>query len=199
MTPASGFPVGVRAATERSRRVELSAQGLHKQHFAGACAHFVRWMTLVVTTSCVVPIPASPEDSDAGPQKDTPVILEASPTDFPGPLQLPGTENVLLTVRDHDVTDTLYIRVFLNYKVLPNKGILDLSIPPNTNGGAERTRELKTEGWCPPTGAQNLTMDIVIADEPLRDSLADEFPFKTPTNDGRWSERNYIVACSGSQ
>jgi hypothetical protein len=168
---------------------------LHNRRAKGACAQIGRLMTLCLASACVVPIPASPDEGDAGPRKDTPVIVRATPTDFPGPLQLPGPENISLLLRDHDIADRLYVRVYRNYDSNPGRGIDEEEVAPS-NGPAERTVPIETAGWCQGVGTQNVFIDIVVADEMFDDDPSTDFPYKQPINDGRWSERNFIVACN---
>lgn len=198
MTSTSRFVRGFWSPAKRSRALAQTAQALHNGVPVGACARIVCWMTLVaLTTSCVVPIPATPEEGDGGPTKDTPILRSASPRDFPGPLQLPGTPTVTVTMEDHDVRDTLYLRVFKNYAQNISQGLGTVTVPndPNT-APVTRTWPLQTTLWCAGSAGQNVTITIAVADEPFDDAGTGEMPFKTPINGGRWSQRDFVVACN---
>jgi hypothetical protein len=198
MTAASRFAGGSPGQSERLRGFTQTAQPLHNGTVMGACARAVCWMSLFTATACVVPIPATPEEGDAGPLRDTPVIEKGSP-DFPGPLTLPGTQNVTLTLRDFDLRDTLYLRVFKNYRPdNVNSGLGALPPVGNdpVNGTARRIAPVPTNLWCTGSAGQQVVITIVVADEMFDDTGAGDFPFKTPLNGGRWSERNFVVSCS---
>jgi hypothetical protein len=165
----------------------------------GPGAQTIGWMTLaLLTTSCVVPIPASPDEGDAGPLKDTPIIVKASPVDFPGPIDPASTQMLTLTLKDGDVRDTLYLRVFKNYSPgNESLGIANATVRNDAVGGeVERTTVLDIRFWCEGSAGQNVTIDIVVADEPLEDVRSEtEFPFKNPINNGRWSQREFFAPC----
>lgn len=204
MTTKSGFSTAVHALSEEYHRVGCPAHTLHKRVGMGNFARRARcrmwWMTLAMTTSCVVPIPATPEESDAGPRKDTPTIVKAGPTDFPGPLQLPGTQMITVTLRDADLLDTLHVRVFKNYGPGNESRGIDERTVPNAviNPTPDRSWSFSTEVWCTGSVGQNVKIDFVVADEPFKEDgfLDGDVKFKTPINNGRWSERNFIVACN---
>lgn len=172
---------------------------MHNRRAMGVFARALPWMSLALTTSCVVPIPATPEESDAGARQDTPTITKSSPIDFPGPVPIPGTQAVTLTLRDGDLRDTLYVRVFKNYTpASASRGLSEVMVRNDpVNGKEERTAPpIMTTGWCQLTPGENVIIDIVVADEPFDDSGSGITPFKTPINNGRWSERNFVVSCS---
>jgi hypothetical protein len=75
------------------------------------------------TVGCVVPVPLELETADAG-RTAQPEFVSAAPSEFefPGPLLLDHGDQrrMTLTLRDQDLADTIYVRMFVDYD-LPNQ------------------------------------------------------------------------------
>jgi hypothetical protein len=135
-------------------------------------------MTVLATTACVVPIPASFEgdDGDAGVRNDHPAIIRAVPEDFPGPLDLTpeSPQEYTVTLADNDLDDTLYVRVFRNYHLGALGPLLDRPVP--NAGGVERTTVIPSNTWCNAvTPGSTIIIEVVVADRPF-----DTDPTKEP-------------------
>ncbi len=138
----------------------------------GKCARITIGMSVVLTTSCVVPIPVDFDGQDAeAPRNDSPDIVKAVPTDFPGPIIVrSGTpQEYTVTLRDNDLNDTLYVRVYRDYQIGALGPLDDRSVSndPRT-GKAERTVLLKDNNWCNAVvpGA-TVYIEVVVADQPF--------------------------------
>jgi hypothetical protein len=158
-------------------------------------------MTIVTTTSCVVPIPASPvEDGDGGVRSDTPTVITATPYDFPGPLSLNplSPEQFTVTLRDADIQDTLYVRVFRDYQKAA-LGFLDQREVPNDPdlGRLDRQVTLLTNNWC--NGINDtegqLVFDVVVADQPFDNDNTTVPEYRAVINGGRSSVRSWVGRC----
>jgi hypothetical protein len=77
----------------------------------------------VTTVGCVVPVPLELETADAGPTA-LPEFVSAAPGEFefPGPVVLDHGDQrrMSITLRDRDLDDTLYVRMYVDYG-LPNE------------------------------------------------------------------------------
>jgi hypothetical protein len=161
----------------------------------GTCARALALMTFASTTSCVVPIPASPEERDGG-VNGFPVIVSASPATmkFPGPIKLDPTlpQQITVTLKDGDLDDTLVLRVFRNY---PSS----LAPLQETTGidaeDGERLATLDTAAWCfGVVEGQQLTFTLVVADRPFAANNI-EPPFQAVTAGGQTSSQYWIATC----
>jgi hypothetical protein len=153
-------------------------------------------MVIALTTSCVVPIPASPlEDGDAG-ANGIPDIVSASPANygFPGPIELDRSspQQITITLKDMDVEDTLVLRVFRNYPQ---------SLPPlvettgTSIGNGERLATLDTTNWCVgQSDDEQILFTLVVADRPFA-ATTEQPPFQAVTPGGLKSEMYWIATC----
>jgi hypothetical protein len=100
---------------------------------------------------CPFPLPSEVLDEADGGVDCIPVIQSASPEDlsFPGPMVVDRGDDRLVTLRIHDcnVKETLYVRMFRDYRTsLPTPFLVDVQIPPTDNVIRERPVLLST--WC---------------------------------------------------
>ena len=161
------------------------------------------WLTFMVApllTSCVIPIPATPEDADAGPVSllDTPIVLDSTPQ-MPGPItiNLASPFLVSLVLRDHDIADTLYIRVFRDYQSDKNRGPVTDTMVANdpVNGTEDRQKFIDTNTWCATPSETQIPFDVIVADQPFETNLAIEPIYQAVKNNGRWSKRSWVAKC----
>lgn len=149
---------------------------------------------------CVLPPSLSSNQADAG-ENSPPAILSAS-SDLvqlvePGPVSFAiGTSSTLnVALRDADVTDTLYVRIFVDYNhpdQTPPR--VPKCIAPPT-GKPDRTAICPLSGLCE-TGDATLTrgMTIVVFDrEPLDDGTLPLYQ-AMPTG-GLSTDRFYYLQC----
>ena len=164
----------------------------------GTCAQLgLALMTTVLTTSCVVPIPASPSiDGDAG-SNGLPDIIGASPASFafPGPNELTrgARDQITITLKDMDLDDTLTLRVFRNYpsSLAPIGETTGTSI-----GGGQRLATLDTTSWC--VGApdnQQIIFTFIVADRPFDEDSTKPPEFQAVTPGGNASTSFWIGIC----
>lgn len=123
------------------------ASGLHRIR-----AYVKRLAPLVLLGlgACVIPLDLEVEVSDAG--ISSPPVLEsaASPFEFPGPFTLGRDDtdvNILLTISDNDIDDTLFVRLFLDYDADQNTNLVTDCIAPPT-GDRERSASCVGDTIC---------------------------------------------------
>jgi hypothetical protein len=132
-----------------------------------------------MVSACVIPPDLEPDDGDAG-TSSPPLLVEAGPApDFslPGPITFtrPETRTMSLTLRDNDLTDVLYIRLFVDYgrpNATPFQG--DCQAPPS--GQVQRLTECSVSSLCqfiPTTDLGDHYLEAVVSDRPF---IADSDP-----------------------
>ena len=119
-------------------------------------------------TGCVIPVPADLSDPDAGAKNADPVIEETNPA-MPGPLSLVSTQEVSVTLRDADLRDTLYVRVFRNYLTGDTAPLHEYTVVNDPMNGQETRSPLRidTGAWCVPAttfAGTQIIIDIAVAD-----------------------------------
>jgi hypothetical protein len=151
---------------------------------------------LAAAGACVIPLPYD-EDDPVGGGNHIPVIKQSVPS-MPGPYTLrlsAEPEPFSIDVVDKDVDDTIFVRVFRNYRDdLPSPAWVNLSEPPS--GSVLRTILLPTNTWC--NGAALDTphyFTVTVADRPFD---ADHVPplYKAVTEPGESSDRLWVLVCS---
>jgi hypothetical protein len=148
--------------------ISAMVQNLLGRGPVGTCA---RNLWLMCMTACVFPLPTETDTSDvvdAPPKNADPVIADSQPT-MPGPLTLTSTTQTFsVTLRDADIKDTLYVRLFRNYPA--GLGPIDEQAVQNdpTNGKELRAPvTFNTTSWCQPSSAfagTQLIIDVMVAD-----------------------------------
>jgi hypothetical protein len=123
--------------------------------------------------ACVIPPNLAPDDGDAGPSSP-PVILEAGPApdfSFPGPMQLqrPDTRELSLIVRDQDVDDVLYLRLYVDYeRPSPTPAWAECQAAPT--GDPTRVAICPVSALCnpiQPNDPGDHYLDVMVADRPF--------------------------------
>jgi hypothetical protein len=123
--------------------------------------------------ACVIPPNLEPDDGDAGPSA-SPIIVEAGPApdfSFPGPITLQRTDlrRLSLTLRDDDVADNLYVRLYVDYgRPDPTPALDDCQAAPS--GAAVRIVECGVSRLCTPidTADQDFhVLEAMVADRPF--------------------------------
>jgi hypothetical protein len=172
------------------------AQGLLK----GLPVGFARLASLVITlasTACVIPIPAEIEEGDAG-GGSAPVIIASNPDMSSGTITLSDSAPITasLTIRDNDLDDTLYVKVFRDY-VTNQPPVHTTSIPADAeNRTRDRIKELDTDNWCNggAVGSGNLNFEVMVADRPfLEDS--EEPAYRALPPEANFSIRSWTAQC----
>jgi hypothetical protein len=122
---------------------------------------------------CVIPPDLAPDDGDAGPSSP-PVLVEAGPSpdfSFPGPIQLerPDAREMTLTLRDIDLEDVLFVRLFVDYgRPDPTPAWADCQAAPN--GQAVRLAECPVSALCTSILGTDLgdhTLEAMVSDRPF--------------------------------
>jgi hypothetical protein len=150
---------------------------------------------IALAMACVIPIPAEVENEDAGTSNAPPVIVSSTP-EMPGPITLPQTMSV--TLKDIDIADTLYVRVFRDYADDP-RPVFTIPVVNDAQIGTEiRTRELDAAAIC--AGAmpnEDLVIDVMVADRPYDDENPSAPPAnRRVTGNGQSSMRSWIARCA---
>lgn len=151
-----------------------------------------------VSAGCLVPLPQE-VPPDGGGVNDTPTIVDENP-EMPGPITVtPGIYSI--DVRDADIGDTIYVRVFRNYtEESPVPPFYTLVIANDPVEGSEiRSVPLETYFWCAgaPTDV-NLVFDVLVADRPFDQDATRDPPFRVVTEPGRSSIRSWVGVCPAS-
>jgi len=158
----------------------------------------------LVLVGCVLPPSLSVDNQDAGidsPPAITSVRSSTQELDEPGPVEfveaVAPNQTIDLTLIDSDVTDTLYIRVFVNYfTAQPTAPRATCSAAPT--GSPTRTTTCDLSAIClnGDIGNTNLWMEVVVFDRP---PLDDATPPKYKATDGGLStDRTYNLLCEQS-
>ena len=168
-------------------------------------AHTVLRVLLAFAGGCVFPPSLSVDTSDAGvdsPPAIVSVRSDLQELDQPGPVTFElGTPTQLnLTLIDTDLADTLYVRVFVDYKdqVLgpgpdPTPPRSTCIAPAKT---AQRTATCDLTGLCQtPDVGQTRGMTIVVFDRPVVDTGAPLYQAFDPANPGLSTSRFYYLKC----
>lgn len=130
-------------------------------------------LALSAGTGCVIPPDLEPDDGDAGPSA-TPVIVEAGPApDFslPGPIVLDRSDprRLSLILRDTDVNDVLYVRLYVDYnRPVPTPAWAECQAAPT--GDPVRIAECPVSALCTPIGetdTENHVLEAMVADRPF--------------------------------
>lgn len=152
---------------------------------------------VVVLPGCVVPIPGDELGRDGG-VNSPPVIVSSVPSmpfEAGGPIDVNALPpQVTIDVKDIDVDDRIWVRVFRDYESNPFQIVEERAQVPPSGGPVRPGITLDTAGWCTlaPNG-QNIVFDVVVADQPFLDD--DTEPFKRATT-GESSVRSWIGVCS---
>jgi hypothetical protein len=158
-----------------------------------------RWLGPLTLAACVIPVPADLDDKpDAAIVKldADPVITDSQPP-MPGLKPLVANQQFSVTLRDADLGDTLYLRIFRNYDTSP--GPIAVKAVPND---AQHPTELRgpigldTTSWCPSALAGNtITIDVMVADRPFDEDISKMPQYRVVTQNGRGTIRSWVLTC----
>ncbi len=176
------------------------ARTLHALHAV------VRALVLLPLAGCLFPPSLSVDTSDAG--VDSPPAIVSVRSDLqelpePGPVTFElGTSSQLnLTLVDTDVSDTLYVRVFVGYND-PILGMGPDPTPPRSTCVAAAAKTAQRSATCDLTGlcqtpdvGQNRGMTIVVFDRPVVDTATPLYQGVDPANPGMSTSRFYYLKC----
>jgi hypothetical protein len=158
-------------------------------------------------SACVIPPNLEPDDGDAGPS-DTPIILEAQPApdfSFPGPVQLhrPDDRVMSLNLRDADLADVLYVRLYVDYgRPAPTPAWTECQAAPS--GEPVRIAACSVSSLCTSIGGTDATdhlLEALVADRPfLSDAdpgAVGQPPYRALDDVSRaaWSIRAWVMRC----
>lgn len=146
-----------------------------------------------VLGACVVPLPYEVEQ-DAAPPNYTPVIVAATPP-MPGPHVYDPQMLYTIDVKDQDIDQTIWVRVFRNYSA--SAALPPLSEATGQPTGKEiRTIELQTQTFCngAPDGI-DLLFDVVVADQPFSTDLSKAPVYQYVEPPGEKSIRTWALRC----
>jgi hypothetical protein len=148
---------------------------------------------------CIIPPSLQTDVQDAG--IDSPPAISSVRSDNqelpePGPVlfQLGAASTLNLTLIDTDLTDTLYVRVFVDYTVMAPTPARSTCIG-TTNTTADRTATCDLKGLCQPGDVgQTRLMRIVVFDrEPLDSGTP---TFMAMPEGGQSTSRTYQLKCT---
>lgn len=168
--------------------------------------HTVLRALLVFASGCVFPPSLSVDTSDAGVDSPPAIIsvrsdLQELPEPGPVTFAIGASSQLNLTLLDTDVSDTLYVRVFVGY----NDSVLGAGpdpTPPRSTcvaaagKTAQRTATCDLTGLCQtPDVGQNRGMTIVVFDREVKDTGTPLYQAFDPANPGLSTSRFYYLKC----
>lgn len=164
--------------------------------FGVACSLLgLRAMVLFAAAGCVVPLPYE-EAQDGGTAANYPPVIRSATPSMPGPLLIvrntPQTYTV--DIKDNDLDDTLYVRVFRDYQEQPGSPIEFPTATPS--GSAIRTVSIRNNFFC--NGAadgESLYFDVVVTDRPFIADTTVEPPYRAIEEGAEFSVRSWIAVC----
>lgn len=119
------------------------------------CVHILAMSMIAGTTACVVPPPLALDQPDAA-LNGAPSLVSVRLADGkevvepPGAVDLQiGADNATVTVYDSDLTDTLYVQIFVDYDPANSTPARSrCSAAPSPTGAAERTASCPMVAVC---------------------------------------------------
>jgi hypothetical protein len=171
----------------RRLRLRLLARALHV-------------LPALVLVGCILPPSLSVDNQDAGvdsPPAITSVVSNTQELQEPGPVEFVvgpvQGQTMDLTLIDSDVTDTLYIRVFVNYfATQPTPPRATCSASPTGSPIRTTTCDLSTLCDTSFSGNSNVWMEIAVFDRAVLDSGT---PAYKATDGGLSTDRTYNLLC----
>lgn len=167
--------------------------------------HTMVWMIAgCAAWGCVVPAPLNIEGSDAGPGSP-PVIVASGPApafSLPGPLVLDRSDNPLLslTVRDNEVDEELFVRLYVDYGINGQRPARSgCVIPPS--GQIERVGECSVTPVCgdvPDDDEDEHLLEAMVADRRFleeTDRPPEQPPQRGLPEDASYSIRAWVFRC----
>jgi len=155
--------------------------------------------SLAVCSACVIPPSLSADTNDAGvnsPPAITSVHSDQVELSEPGPIAQPrGSGELVVSMIDTDLEDTLYVRVYINYKIdNPTASRASCTAAPNNSSRRSCTADLR--GLCTEDDvvtAAILDMSVLVFDRELLDSGTPAFQAMPP--DGLTTGKFYHLQC----
>jgi hypothetical protein len=147
---------------------------------------------------CFIPPDLSPESGDAGPS-GTPIIVEGGPApdfSFPGPIQLDhgDARRISLILRDPDVDDVLYVRLYVDYVKPP----LEVPTPPWADCQAAPTDSALRIAECP-TSALCTSIDAADQGNHVLEAMVSDRPFIPDSDPAAFGQPTYRAVDDVSQ
>jgi hypothetical protein len=166
------------------------------------------WSSLVMAPTlamvgCVIP-PSLSIGEDAGINSPPAILAVAGDQQAlpePGPVGFDvgrTAGNLSVSLIDTDVTDTLYVRIFVNYNA-PERLDARVRCPPSSTGTAQRSVTCNLSTLCTDTDVgvqQNMTV-VVFDREPLEDGS--DPAFQAMPAPGLSTSRFYFLKCQPRQ
>lgn len=158
--------------------------------------------SLAALSACVIPPSLSADTNDAGvnsPPAITSVHSDQVELSEPGPITQPrGAGEFVIAMIDTDIGDTLYVRVYVNYKINdPKASRAGCTAAPNNSSRRSCTADLR--GLCTEEDVINsgpdkpLDMSVLVFDRELLDSGTPAFQAMPP--DGLTTGTFYHLVC----
>jgi hypothetical protein len=177
----------------RSRRSPSLAYRLHERWRSMGPAVFS-----LLLIGCVIPPSLSADNQDAGlnsPPAITSVHSDQVELSEPGPVtQARGTGELVVSMIDTDIGDTLFVRVYVNYTISnPTAARASCTAAPNQSAKRSCTADLRglcLEGDVHP---EPLDMSVLVFDRELLDMDIPAFQAMPP--DGLTTGRFYHLIC----
>jgi len=151
---------------------------------------------------CVIPPSLSVGNEDAA-VNSAPAILavrnDTQELPQPGPILIErgaGAGSLSLTLHDTDLGDTLYVRMFVNYRVTaPDPARVECTAKPPVPPAAERTVSCDATSLCPTTGTDFDVSMVVFDREPLESGTP---PYQAMPPGGLKTNVFYYLKCQGA-
>ncbi len=148
--------------------------------------------------ACVIPPPGDFAEADAGPSSPPVIVSAAPPFEFPLMNLEPGDQRrLVLTLRDVDVDDTLYVRFYADYGIDGQQGpVGECNAVPT--GEQVRTADCATSTLCATiSDAEPHMLEAMVAD---LDFLAEgDPPFRALPPTAAYSFRSWMMTCTAAQ
>jgi hypothetical protein len=184
----------------RRRSIAEPARKSARQLRSRLLARALHVLPAFVLVGCILPPSLSVDYQDGGvdsPPAITSVVSNTQELQEPGPVEFVvgpvQGQTMDLTLIDSDVTDTLYIRVYVNYfATAPTPARATCSASPS--GTPIRTTSCDLSTLCDSSfsGNSNVWMEITVFDRPVLDTGT---PAYKSTDGGLSTDRTYNLLC----
>ncbi|MEO6776559.1 MAG: hypothetical protein ABI467_26690 [Kofleriaceae bacterium] len=158
---------------------------------------------------CIIPPSLSVDVQDAGidsPPSITSVRSDLKELPEPGPVSFAAAPDassatINLTLLDTDIGDTLYARIYVDYKVDQPTNARSECLPAPSNGSAVRTTTCSASAICLQSDISTTPdhiMEIVVFDRAVLTGSAQP-QFRAIPPDGQSTTRTYQLNCTSGQ
>ena len=177
----------------RSRRSPWLAYPLHGHRGSMRAAVFS-----LMLIGCVIPPSLSADNQDAGlnsPPAITSVHSDQVELSEPGPVtQARGTGELVVSMIDTDIGDTLFLRVYVGYTISnPTAARASCTAAPNQSAKRSCTADLRGLCLAEDVGQNALDMSVLVFDRELLDTGTPAFQAMPP--DGLTTGKFYHLIC----